>query len=286
MSEILKPSQLCLLLLAAAVILSQFIILGCCGSDANIVDPDTGSVDLSVGDFNNLTNTNTLIPTVGNIASVASFDKHSVLSYGNGDMGLANNMQTVLTQDPDGSILKTRRISTFSYGSELMEITDISGLTSTDTLGNQYGKQSEGMVTLKNCDYPFALLKEDLTKISSDGISIDDIGSKTFLLLPDSYSADDLAMFTSTFGDSNVLDIRMFKYSNDTTALFNDAQFNLSMAGLDINGIFGQIDIMGFIQEFIDLIKKQQEQEKNDPNYNRWDSNGGVAVNWAEIQTQ
>jgi hypothetical protein len=76
-------------------------------------------------------------------------------------MGLTNNLETSLTLNGDGSILKSRNLAMLSYGSELMNINDFSSLTSRDTLGNEFGTQSENTVTLMNCIYPFALIKAD-----------------------------------------------------------------------------------------------------------------------------
>jgi hypothetical protein len=204
-------------------------------------------------------------------------------------MGLTNNLETSLTLNGDGSILKSRNLAMLSYGSELMNINDFSSLTSRDTLGNEFGTQSENTVTLMNCIYPFALIKEDLTTISSDGTGIGDIQSKTLLFLPDAYSADDLAMFTTAFGDSGSFDIQMFKYTFDINGFFNDVGlFDLKAAGFNMNGTFAQANaaMMESIRAAQDLIREEMAKEKEksqDYDYNQWDSNGGVACNWAEI---
>ena len=279
MSEILKSSRLYPLLLATALVLSQFIILGCC-------DSDTG-----IGDIGTLTNLNTIsdtIPATGSIASVGSIDKHSVVSYGNGPMGLASNLETELTQTDDGSVLKSRNLAMLSYGSELMNINEFSSLSGTDTLGNEFGTLFEKTVTLKDCVYPFALMKEDLTKISGDGSGISD-ASKTLLILPDTYSAADLDMFSNAFGDSGVLNIQTLKYTFDIKAFFDEVGlFDLS-AEFNMTGAFGQLSAVinqdiSITQELIRM--KQEEDEKNREPYdpNQWDSNGGVTCYWAEYK--
>jgi hypothetical protein len=240
---------------------------------------------------NLISEANSLMPTAGSIASVGSIDKYSVASFGNGPMGLATDLETGLTLGEDGSILKSRNLAMLSYGSELMNINDFSSLTGRDTLGNEFGAQSEKTVTLKNCIYPFALIKEDLTRISSDGTGIGDAQSKTLLLLPDAYSADDLAMFTTAFGDSGVFDVKMFKYTFDINGFFNDAGlFDLKAAGFNSTGAFGQLSavINADVKIMQDMIREKQAEDeaakKDAPyDYNQWDSNGGVSCNWAEI---
>jgi hypothetical protein len=190
-------------------------------------------------------------------------------------MGLATNLETGLTQTNDGSVLKSRNLAMLSYGSELMNINDFSSLTGTDTLGNEFGTQSEKTVTLKNCIYPFALMKEDLTTVSGDGTNIND-ASKTLLLLPDTYSADDLAMFTSAFGGSDDFNIKTFKYTLDINRFLKEVGSMDLLSGTNMNGLLHTV-----LDEMIAEINRQQE--KKDQNYNQWDSRGGVACNWAEI---
>ncbi len=223
MSDISKLSRMHMLFIATALILSQFVILGCCDSDISAANIDT--IDNSLNNLNTISDSNNLMPATGSIASIGSFDKYGVASFGNGPMGLASNLQTGLTQTNDGSILKSRNLAMLSYGSELMNINDFSSLAGTDTLGNEFGTQSENTVTLKNCNYPFALMKEDLTTVSGDGTNLND-ASKTLLLLPDAYSADDLAMFTSAFGDSGSFNIKTFKYTFDINTFLRGSRIN------------------------------------------------------------
>ena len=268
-----------MLFIATALILSQLIILGCCDSELG-----TTSDDNSFNNLNTILDTNGLTPATGSIASVGSIDKYGVVSFGNGPMGLASDLQTGLTQNNDGSVLKSRNLAMLSYGSELLNLNEFSSLTGSDTLGNEFGTQSENTATLKNCIYPFALIQEDLTTISSDGTGIGDTYSKTLLLLPDAYSAADLAMFTSAFGDSSSFNIKMFKYTFDINDFFNEAKlFDLKSAGFSMNGTLDQalatMDLS--ISTIQDLIR--QQQAKNNYDYNQWDSNGGVSCNWAEV---
>jgi hypothetical protein len=282
MSDISKLSRMHMLFIATALILSQFIILGCCDSELGATNDDN-----SFNNLNTILDTNSLTPATGSIASVGSLDKYGVVSFGNGPMGLASDLQTSLTQTNDGSVLKSRNLAMLSYGSELLNLNEFSSLTGSDTLGNEFGTQSENTATLKNCIYPFALIQEDLTKISSDGTGIGDTYSKTLLLLPDAYSADDLAMFTSAFGDSSSFNIKMFKYTFDIKGFFNEAKlFDLKSAGFNLNGTFDQalaaMDMS--ISTIQDLIR--QQQAKNEYDYNQWDSNGGVSCNWAEVSVK
>jgi hypothetical protein len=281
MSEILKSSRLYPLLLATALILSQFIILGCCDSDSI---GDIGTLN----NLNTISDANSLIPATGSIASVGSFDKHSVVSYGNGPMGLASNLETGLTQTDDGSVLKSRNLAMLSYGSELMNINDFSSLSGTDTLGNEFGTQSEKTVTLKNCIYPFALMKEDLTTVSGDGTGISD-ASKTLLILPDAYSAADLAMFNNAFGDSGNFNVKTLKYTFDIKAFFDEVGlFNLS-AEFNMKGTFGQLSAVinediKITQEMIRQKQAEDEAAKEPYDPNQWDSNGGVTCYWTEYK--
>jgi hypothetical protein len=278
MSDISKLSRMHMLFLATALVLSQFIILGCCDSDIGA--------------------TNSLIPVTGSIASIGSFDKYGVASFGNGPMGLASNLQTGLTQTNDGSILKSRNLAMLSYGSELLNINDFSSLAGIDTLGNEFSTQSEKTVTLKNCNYPFALMKEDLTTVSGDGTNIND-ASKTLLLLPDAYSADDLAMFTSAFGDSGSFNIQTFKYTFDINAFLSEVgSTDLSMYGMSgtlsqLNdasaALLGGTNMTGILRDVIDdmvaEINRQNEAKDQMPyDPNQWDSNGGVTCYWAEYK--
>jgi hypothetical protein len=282
MSDISKLSRMHMLFIATALILSQFIILGCCDSELGATNDDN-----SFNNLNTILDTNSLTPATGSIASVGSLDKYGVESFGNGPMGLASDLQTSLTQTNDGSVLKSRNLAMLSYGSELLNLNEFSSLTGSDTLGNEFGTQSENTATLKNCIYPFALIQEDLTKISGDGTGIGDTYSKTLLLLPDAYSAADLAMFTSAFGDSSSFNIKMFKYTFDINGFFNEAGlYDLKAAGFNMNGTFDQalaaMDMS--ISTIQDLIR--QQQAKNNYDYNQWDSNGGVSCNWAEVSVK
>jgi hypothetical protein len=271
-------------------------MLGCCDSDTSAANIDT--INNGLNNFNTISDTNSLIPATGSIASVGSFDKYGVASFGNGPMGLASNLQTGLTQTNDGSVLKSRNLAMLSYGSELMNINDFSSLTGTDTLGNEFGTQSEKTVTLKNCVYPFALMKEDLTTVSGDGTNLND-ASKTLLLLPDTYSADDLAMFTSAFGDSGSFNIKTFKYTFDINAFLKEvgstdlSTYDMSGTLSQLNGassaLLGGTNMTGILHDVINQMVAEynrQNEEKDQPpqDPNQWDSNGGVTCYWAEYK--
>jgi hypothetical protein len=262
-----------MLLLATALILSQFTILGC-GQDSDTINSvDTHSIDTNIDDFNTLSNANSLIPSAGKIASVSSFDQHNVISFGNGAMGLLNNMETGLTLTEDGSVLKSRKIAMFSYGSDLMQIGDIQSLSARDTLGNEFSSQSERLVTLENLNLPFALLSEDLTRISGDGIGIEDLSSKNILLLPDTYAADYLDRLTLAFGGPDSIDITTFKYAGGTldAAGFDDLSKTLHAAG------FGNFNLIAF--DFSKYLALFFPKEPEDNGY-RTITKDGVTVNW------
>jgi hypothetical protein len=93
-------------------------------------------------------------------------------------------------------------------------------------------------------------------------------------------------MFTSAFGDSSSFNIKMLKYTFDIKEFFNETKlFDFKSAGFDMNGTFDQalaaIDMS--ISTIQDLIRQQQAKNENDYDYNKWDSNGGVSCNWAEV---
>ncbi len=257
MSEILRPSRLCMLLLATALILSQFVILGCCQDSDTINTIDTHSIDTNIDDFNTLMDANSLMPSAGKIASVSSYDQHNVASWGNGAMGLLNNMQTGLILTEEGSVLKSRKITMFSYGSELMQIGDISSLSGRDTLGNEFSSQSENLVNLKDCSFPFAFLSEDLTMLSGDGIGIEDLYSRNLLILPSTYTAADLDMLTLALGGSDNLDVGTIDYSNGILSAtgVGDLAKILRAAG------FGKVDSSAFdFRKFLEPFFPEEEQ--------------------------
>lgn len=288
MSEILKTSRIYIIMLAVALILSQFITLGCCDSDADISSINTGSIDTNTDNYNldTLTDSNSLTPATDSIWSVGSFDKHSVASFSNGAMGLSNDLETYLTPQEDGSILKSRKISMISFGSELMTVGDLSSFTGSDSLGNEFGTGSESLITLKNCAFPFAVVRQDLTKLSSDGINIDDINSKTFLLLPDVYTADEAAMLGDVFGKGSITDIEMFKSSADMKSIFNDAGFDLtkyfSMKDLGaFMGMFDNSDIWEMFRKGAqDRLDAEADKEPDRTFGNYRASSGGVTCTW------
>ncbi len=274
-------------MLAVALILSQFIILGCCDSDADISNINTGSIDTNTYDYNldTITDSNSLTPTTDSLWSVGSFDKHSVASFSNGAMGLSNDMETYLTPQEDGSVLKSRKITMISFGSELMTIGDISSFTGQDMLGNEFGTGSESVITLKNCVFPFALVKEDLVMLSAGGIGMNDAGSRTLLLLPDVYTADEAAILGQILGTGSITDIEMFKSSADIEGMFNNA-------GFDFSKYFGTTDLGVFMgmfdnSEIWDIFRQgaldrlEAEADKQDQSFGNYRaSSGGVTCTW------
>jgi hypothetical protein len=268
MSEILKTSRLCMLLLATALILSQFMMLGCC----QISDADGTNIDTTINDFNTITDMTGQV-SAGKIASITSLDKRFITSFGDGEMGLINNMKTDLSLDTDGSILKSRKVAMFSYGSDLMNIGDISGFSGRDIQGNEFSMESERLVTLKDCSFPFALLSEDLTRLSSDGSGIEDLYLKNVLLLPDTYTAEDLDKFTLALGGADKYDFRTFTLGINGTlsgAGFNDIDKMLSSAG------FGTSNLMPFdFGEFLKLFLPKDSGDKSR-------SENGVTVYWKD----
>ena len=194
---------------------------------------DSNSININIDNLNTVTDINSLKPASGKIESVGSFDKHSVASYSNGVMGLSNEMESYLTPDEDGSIIKSRKTTLLSFGSELMEIGDVYRFSGRDTLGNEFSTGSQSSITLKNCVFPFAVIREDLTKLSDENLLFDEIDSKTCLLLPDMFSPEELNLFSAAFGDAGRPQIKIFKYDSDLNAMFSGLGIDMSAYSID-----------------------------------------------------
>ncbi len=131
-------------------------------------------------------------------------------------MGLFNKMETSLSYGEDGFLEKSRKTSLLTFGTERMDIFEASNLTGLDEMGNVYNYGWERSATLKDVSFPFAVMRDDLVKLSDQNLSEEGYYSKTFLLLPEGFeSVYDLGTLNATFGNSSQIEIKTFKYDYD-----------------------------------------------------------------------
>jgi hypothetical protein len=211
-----------------------------------------------------------------------SLDQHYVISQGDGTLGLANQLVSSLVQAEDGSIIKSRKTAMFSFGSELLNIVDTTNLIGTDALGGTLNAQFEKTITLKNYVYPFAMIREDLIALSSEGLETKDIGSTTTLILPDLYTSDEVASLVSALGESGTVDLQTIGFDPEMTDLSDFSKININL--------FKQFDMSQLLEilnneEMWDMIKeearKRQEAEANSMDADRFfASAGGIECRW------
>jgi len=219
----------------------------------------------------------------GKLESVSSFDKHDVISYGDGTMGLAGDFITQLTRGEDGSIEKSSKTGMFSFGSKLMEINDISSFTAKDDQGHEYTTGLEKSVTLTNFDDPFILIKGDLVKISDVGSGVGSSSSEKYIFVPDTVSSDTINLLNEAF-DSSDTQVKTFKYDDDLTKLFKEANIDLSLyfGQTSWDQLFGAFKNKEIWNIFLEGAKQQQDQKEAERDINTFfiDSKGGVTCKW------
>jgi hypothetical protein len=219
-----------------------------------------------------------------NILSVDSYDLHEVSAYGNGPLGLINNMKSTLVP-ADDSVEKLRKTMTFSSGAELLQMDDVSDFAATDGQGNVHGSGFERSLTLKDFSYPFAIMREDLMQLSGNGATLGGTSSKTILFLPstDMYDMDEnMKELSSAFGGTSKIYIKTFKYDTDFKVMFSEM-------GIDLGMFMGQANFAEMFASFRDpqlwaLLEAAREsnnprvEEINRRNY--IDSSNGVVCRW------
>ncbi len=235
------------------------------------------------------------IPELSDISYISSQDVQNIASYGNGPMSLFSGMDTSLVFGEDGTLEKSRKTSLFSAGSELMEINEISWLSGQDSFGNDFNYGYEQFTTLNDASFPFAVLREDLTKVSGTSMNLDESTSMTYLLLYDDFSANyDTSALQMAFGNSSEMMIKTFKYDPAMSNLSTNLGFDLSLYfSSDIWAQFGDIfnnqEIMAlFHQMALDQQAAKNNQNDDDnplgPRRNWWeDSEGGVYCKWGAV---
>lgn len=225
MSHILKFSRSYLLLIASALLLAFVPGTGSCQSD--IIDTDIDDMDINMN--MDIINLDGLTSEDNNLKDITSIDQLTVASYSNGDMGLLTQMQTACWFEEDGTLEKSRKTSMFSFGSDLLEMMETSSFTGLDELGNEYSYVYEKSTTLKDFSYPFALIQDDILKLSGNDLSLLGFDSNKYILLSGDISTSDLNTLSEAFGGLGSNQIKYFKIDQSMTSASNSLSIDLSM---------------------------------------------------------
>ncbi len=308
MSEILKHSGLYLLAILLISSLAIDVVSGQDSPSNNTTksDEDDGIelIDDSISmafiddDLIDLPQTidieNIIEPSIirdsGNIAYMGSFDKRIINSYSDGSMGLGDQMQNAF-ELVDSEISKTRKTTTISYGSDLLEIEEISNFAGYDISGNKFSANYGKFTTLKNFDFPFAIIRDDEMTISGEDLSIEKTQSEITLLIPDWIKPDSLNEIKSALGSS--ADIKEISYMMGEDQLDFAQSFldSSTEAGLNINTIdadelFNMTMDKKFWAALHEAALKAKEQQDKPPTANEWNaddfslSSGGITCIW------
>ncbi len=212
-------------MIASALLLAFLPGMGSCQSE--IIDANIDDIDANIN--MGIVNTESLTPAGDNLKKITSNDELSVSSYSNGDMGLLTQMQTACWFEEDGSLDKSRKTTMFSFGSDLLEMIETSSFTGLDEQGNEYGYMYEKSTTLKDFSYPFALIQDDILKLSGEDLTFLGLDSNKYILLTDEISANDLNTLSDAFGGLSSDQIKHFKYDQSLTSASNSLSIDLSM---------------------------------------------------------
>jgi hypothetical protein len=181
-----------------------------------------------------------------------------------------------------------------------MDITETSKLTGIDDMGINYTYGWEHSGTLKNVSYPFAMMRDDLVKLSYKNLSVEDYYSKTYLLLPEGFeSVYDLGALNATFGNSSQIEIKTFKYDldalqygydmNSLSRLFgsglNDSTMELFGDSLNIfNELLRDPDMRKMMTDYQNSTRENKDNQKAyDPKRLFLESKGGVTCIWGSV---
>jgi hypothetical protein len=312
MSEILKHSGLYLLAILLISSLAIDVVSGqdspsnnttdieLIGDDIELIGDDSISMAFIDDDLIDLPQTidieNIIEPSIirdsGNIAYIGSFDKRIISSYSDGSMGLGDQMQNAF-ELVDSKISKTRKTTTISYGSDLLEIEEISNFAGYDISGNKFSANYGKFTTLKNFDFPFAIIRDDEMTISGEDLSIEKTQSEITLLIPDwiKEREDSLNEIKSALGGS--ANIKEISYMMGENPLEFTQSFLLSAteAGLNINTINADKLIeMTMDEKFWAALREAalnaKKQQDKPPIADEWDANefslasGGIECVW------
>jgi hypothetical protein len=229
---------------------------------------------------------------------IYSIDTQNIASYGDGTMGLFNNMETSLSYGEDGFLEKSRKTSLLTFGTERMDIFEASNLTGIDEVGNIYNYGWERSATLKDVSFPFAVMRDDLVRLSDQNLSAEGYYSRTFLLLPEGFeSVYNLDTLNATFGTSSEIEIKTFKYNYDSLQYGFDMNNLSQLFGSGLSGetmsLFGES-----LSLFYDLLTDPQMRQMMtdyqnqtradpvpvyDPQILFKESMGGVTCIWGSV---
>lgn len=223
-------------------------------------------------------------PDTFNLKDINAFDKQMILSYGNDDMGLISGLTTELIFGDDGTIDKSRKMGIFSWGSELMEINEVSWLYGTGFGDDELFRYGYDNTTiLEDTPFPFVVIRDDLMKLSDTKLNLVDSTSNTYLYLYEDFETDyninALNAAFGNFGDAGAPQIKMFKYDPDLNNMTGYFGFDLSMYfDSDIWAQFGAVFDNDEIMDMFNQLAKDQLAAKNNPP----DPNNFPPRNWWE----
>ncbi len=175
---------------------------------------------------------------------------------------------------------KSRKTSVLSFGSELLTIDEISSFTGLDELGNEYNYMYEKSTTLTDVSYPFALIQDDILKLSCEDLSLLSFDSDKYLLISEGISLEDLNALTEAFGDLSSDEIKYFKYDQNLTSAS-------SSLGIDLSMFFTEDTWSQAMNIFYEGALAQLEQEKKNSEYRIpqpfEESEDGVTCRWGTL---
>lgn len=231
----------------------------------------------------------TIFRDAGHIAYMGSFDKRTVSSYSDGSMALGNQMESAFEMAENG-ITKTHKAITISYGSELLQMEEISKFAGYDTFGNEFSANYGKFTTLKNFDFPFALIRDDEIAISGEDLSIKKTQAETILVIPDWIDTDSLDKIKSALGSS--ADIKEVKYtlgadSLDLTPFFLSAtEAGINISTMNLDALFGATMNKAAWEALHQAALEAKRQQENPPTADEWNmddfslSSGGIKCIW------
>lgn len=224
------------------------------------------------------------IPDTSGLMYIDTYDQQMIFSYGNDDLGLISGLTTELILGDDGAIEKTRKMGIFSWGSEFMEISEVSwlyGIGLDDDVLFSYGYDQS--IILEDTLFPFVVIRDDMMKLSEINLELVDSSSITYLYLCDDFSSnyniDALTSAFGTLGDADALQIKYFTYDLDLYNLTGNFEFDLSM--YFNSDIWAQFGAVFNNQEIMDLFHQaalEQQAAENNPS----DPNNYPPRNWWE----
>jgi hypothetical protein len=218
---------------------------------------------------------------------IKSSDLHSVSAYSDESVGLINMIKTEIGAFDD-TLQKTRNTAMFSFGADMLNIKDESYLSLQDALGQIHGSGYDKSVLLQGCDIPFALVREDLFKLSDEG-NIVLANSMTNILLPTTDEGNSkvnniASALSKAFGDSSEITIKKFiwdgKNTFDTSSMLNELNIEKYFSSdevKDLMNAFNDPEMLALLEAARDSAR-QPSVDRKDTRY--YDSLGGMSCRW------